>query len=144
MARARRQVEGRAASATCSTAPACRRRGKAIRFKSFDGTYTESLTLKQARRKDVIVAYKLEGDDISAEHGGPVRLYVAPMYGYKSIKWLDVIELTDKVRPGYWEHYGYDVDGWVGRSNGRRRRSHLTRRAPAPISGPRSSGGCTG
>ena len=93
--------------------------GKAIRFKSFDGTYTESLTLKQARRKDVIVAYKLEGDDISAEHGGPVRLYVAPMYGYKSIKWLDVIELTDKVYPGYWEHYGYDVDGWVGRSNGR-------------------------
>jgi DMSO/TMAO reductase YedYZ molybdopterin-dependent catalytic subunit len=92
---------------------------KAIRFKSFDGTYTESLTLGQARRKDVIVAYKLEGNDISAEHGGPVRLYVAPMYGYKSIKWLDTIELTDKVHPGYWEHYGYDVDGWVGRSNGR-------------------------
>ena len=92
---------------------------KAIRFKSFDGTYTESLTLSQARRKDVIVAYKLEGDEISAEHGGPVRLYVAPMYGYKSIKWLDTIELTDKVYPGYWEYYGYDVDGWVGRSNGR-------------------------
>ena len=33
----------------------------AMRFKSFDGTYTESLTLAQARRKDVIVAYKLEG-----------------------------------------------------------------------------------
>ncbi len=92
---------------------------KALRFKSFDGTYTESLTLEQARRKDVIVAYQLEGGDISAEHGGPVRLYVAPMYGYKSIKWLDAIELTDQVEPGYWEHYGYDVDGWVGRSNGR-------------------------
>ena len=61
----------------------------------------------------------MEGGDISAEHGGPVRLYVAPMYGYKSIKWLDTIELTDRVEPGYWEHYGYDVDGWVGRSNGR-------------------------
>jgi DMSO/TMAO reductase YedYZ molybdopterin-dependent catalytic subunit len=94
-------------------------KGKAIRFKSFDGTYTESLTMEQARRKDVIVAYKLEGNDISREHGGPVRLYVAPMYGYKSIKWLDVIEVTDQVYPGYWEHYGYDVDGWVGRSNGR-------------------------
>jgi DMSO/TMAO reductase YedYZ molybdopterin-dependent catalytic subunit len=92
---------------------------KAIRFKSFDGTYTESLTLGQARRKDVIVAYQLEGGDISDEHGGPVRLYVAPMYGYKSIKWLDAIELTDQVEAGYWEHYGYDVDGWVGRSNGR-------------------------
>jgi DMSO/TMAO reductase YedYZ molybdopterin-dependent catalytic subunit len=91
----------------------------AIRFKSFDGTYTESLTLEQARRKDVIVAYQLEGDDISSEHGGPVRLYVAPMYGYKSIKWLDSIEVTRDVEPGYWEGYGYDVDGWVGRSNGR-------------------------
>ncbi len=93
--------------------------GKAIRFKSFDGAYTESLTMSQARRKDVIVAYKLEGDDISAEHGGPARLYVAPMYGYKSIKWLDTIEVTAEVFPGYWQHYGYDVDAWVGRSNGR-------------------------
>jgi DMSO/TMAO reductase YedYZ molybdopterin-dependent catalytic subunit len=92
---------------------------KAIRFKSFDGTYTESLTMSQARRQDVIVAYQMEGGDISAEHGGPVRLYVAPMYGYKSCKWLDTIEATEKVEPGYWEHYGYDVDGWVGRSNGR-------------------------
>ena len=57
--------------------------------------YTESLTLEQARRADVIVAYQLEGDDISDAHGGPVRLYVAPMYGYKSIKWLDRIELTE-------------------------------------------------
>jgi DMSO/TMAO reductase YedYZ molybdopterin-dependent catalytic subunit len=95
------------------------REATAIRFKSFDGTYTESLTLDQGRRKDVIVAYQMEGGDISAEHGGPVRLYVAPMYGYKSIKWLDEIELTRKVEPGYWEGYGYDVDGWVGRSNGR-------------------------
>jgi DMSO/TMAO reductase YedYZ molybdopterin-dependent catalytic subunit len=92
---------------------------KALRFTSFDGTYTESLTLAQARRRDVIVAYGMEGGDISTAHGGPVRLYVAPMYGYKSIKWLDGIELTAKVQPGYWQAYGYDVDGWVGRSNGR-------------------------
>ena len=91
----------------------------AVRFTSFDGTYTESLTLDQARRPDVIVAYQLEDEDISSEHGGPVRLYVAPMYGYKSIKWLDGIELTKRVHPGYWEELGYDVDGWIGRSNGR-------------------------
>jgi DMSO/TMAO reductase YedYZ molybdopterin-dependent catalytic subunit len=41
------------------------------------------------------------------------------MYGYKSCKWLSGIELTDHVIPGYWEDNGYDVDGWVGRSNGR-------------------------
>jgi DMSO/TMAO reductase YedYZ molybdopterin-dependent catalytic subunit len=92
---------------------------RAVRFFSFDGTYTESLTLEQARRDDVLVAYQLEGDDLSDAHGGPVRLYVAPMYGYKSIKWLDGIELTRKVVPGYWQQYGYDVDAWVGRSNDR-------------------------
>ena len=92
---------------------------RAVRFTSFDGEYTESLTLDQARRTDVIVAYEMEGGPLSDEHGGPVRLYVAPMYGYKSCKWLDGIELTKRVEPGYWEDYGYDVDGWVGRSNGR-------------------------
>jgi DMSO/TMAO reductase YedYZ molybdopterin-dependent catalytic subunit len=93
--------------------------GHALKFTSFDGTYTESLTLDQARRSDVIVAYKLDGDDISSRHGGPVRLYVAPMYGYKSCKWLDGIQVTGKVEQGYWEDYGYDVDAWVGKSNGR-------------------------
>jgi DMSO/TMAO reductase YedYZ molybdopterin-dependent catalytic subunit len=93
--------------------------GKAIRFTCFDGAYTESLTLDQARRKDVIVAYELEGKPIGSDHGGPVRLYVAPMYGYKSAKWLDGIEVTRKVIPGYWEERGYDIDAWVGESNGR-------------------------
>jgi DMSO/TMAO reductase YedYZ molybdopterin-dependent catalytic subunit len=91
----------------------------ALRLHSFDGAYTESLTLDQARRDDVIAAYSFEGDPLSDAHGGPVRLYVAPMYGYKSLKWLDRIELTNHVEEGYWEVRGYDVDGWVGRSNQR-------------------------
>ncbi len=93
--------------------------GTALRFTSFDGVYTESLTMDQARRRDVIVAYKLDRKPISSDHGGPVRLYVAPMYGYKSIKWLDAIEVVDRVIPGYWEERGYSIDAWVGRSNGR-------------------------
>lgn len=92
---------------------------KAVRFTSFDGEYTESLTLDQARRRDIIVATSMLGGPVSRNHGGPVRLYVAPMYGYKSCKWLGGIELTDHVMPGYWEHLGYDVDAWVGKSNGR-------------------------
>ena len=90
-----------------------------LEFESFDGAYTESLTLEQARRDDVIVAYELDGKPISSAHGGPVRLYVAPMYGYKSLKWLQRITLVAKPRPGYWEKQGYDVDAWIGRSNGR-------------------------
>jgi len=91
----------------------------AIRFISFDGTYTESLTLDQARLPDVLVALDMLGAPVTHDHGGPVRLYVAPMYGYKSLKWLSGIELTADVVPGYWEHRGYSINGWVGRSNGR-------------------------
>jgi len=91
----------------------------ALWFESFDGAYTESLTLDEARRNDVIVAYQMEGKPISSAHGGPVRLYVAPMYGYKSLKWLQRISLVDKLQPGYWEQNGYDIEAWIGRSNGR-------------------------
>ena len=93
--------------------------GRAVTFRSFDGEYTESLTMDQARREDVLVAYAMQDKPVSAEHGGPVRMYVAPMYGYKSTKWLADIRVVDRVEPGYWEVRGYDVDGWVGRSNGR-------------------------
>ena len=90
----------------------------AVNFGSFDGIYTESLTLDEARRPDVIVAYEMLGSrPISDEHGGPVRLYVAPMYGYKSIKWLSSITVSDHIVPGYWEQAGYDVEAWIGRSN---------------------------
>jgi DMSO/TMAO reductase YedYZ molybdopterin-dependent catalytic subunit len=91
----------------------------AVRFTCFDGAYSESLTLRQARRADVLVALRMQDKDISHNHGGPVRLYVAPMYFYKSAKWLSGIEVTEDVEPGYWEKRGYDIDAWVGRSNGR-------------------------
>ncbi|MFJ7278413.1 molybdopterin-dependent oxidoreductase [Kitasatospora sp. NPDC098663] len=91
----------------------------AVRFSCFDGAYTESLTLAQARRDDVLVALRMRDNPISHTHGGPVRLYVAPMYFYKSAKWLSGITVTGSVEPGYWEQDGYDVDAWVGRSNGR-------------------------
>jgi DMSO/TMAO reductase YedYZ molybdopterin-dependent catalytic subunit len=92
---------------------------KALRLHSFDGAYTESLSLEQARRDDVLVVHQMEGKVVSAQHGGPVRLLVAPMYGYKSLKWLARIEVVDTVVPGFWEQRGYDVDAWVGSSNGR-------------------------
>ncbi|GII30179.1 hypothetical protein Pmi06nite_36210 [Planotetraspora mira] len=87
--------------------------GKAIRFTCFDGTYSESLTLAQARRPDVLVALKMEDKPLTYDHGGPVRLYAAPMYFYKSAKWLSGISVTETVIPGYWEEYGYDIDGWL-------------------------------
>ena len=91
----------------------------AVLFGSSDGAYTESLTREQAVRPDVLIATSMDAAPISHDHGGPVRLYVAPMYFYKSIKWLNRITVSDAVVPGYWEERGYDVDAWVGQSNGR-------------------------
>lgn len=91
----------------------------ALQFTSFDGVYTESLTKDQALRPDILVATTLYGQPLERAQGGPVRLVVAPMYGYKSLKWLDGITVTPEVVPGYWEERGYDIDAWVGRSNGR-------------------------
>lgn len=86
----------------------------AIRFRSFDGTYTENMTLEQARADDVIVALTMYGEPVTHDHGGPVRIYAAPMYGYKSTKWVSGIELTDHNIPGYWEDRGYPLDGIIG------------------------------
>ncbi|MGH9124924.1 MAG: molybdopterin-dependent oxidoreductase [Acidimicrobiales bacterium] len=93
--------------------------GSALLFESFDGEYSESLTMPQALRPDVLVAYDMLGSPVTRDHGGPVRLFVSPMYGYKSCKWLSRISVVNHVIPGYWEQLGYDIDAWVGHSNGR-------------------------
>lgn len=85
----------------------------ALAFDSYDRVDTESLTLEQARLPDVIVATRMLGAPITTEHGGPVRLYVAPMFGYKSLKWLSGIRVVDAVEPGFWEENGYPVNGWL-------------------------------
>jgi DMSO/TMAO reductase YedYZ molybdopterin-dependent catalytic subunit len=85
----------------------------ALTFESYDRSDTESLTIDQARLSDVIVAYEMLGARVTTEHGGPVRLYVAPMFGYKSLKWLSAIRVVDQVQPGFWEQNGYPVNGWL-------------------------------
>ena len=85
----------------------------ALSFESYDGADSESLTLDQARLPDVVVAYSMLGAPITTEHGGPVRLYVAPMFGYKSLKWLSAIRVVDHVEPGFWERNGYPLNGWI-------------------------------
>jgi len=84
-----------------------------VRFRSFDGVYSESLPLSEARGAHVIVALEMLGGPVSHDHGGPVRMYVDGQYGYKSTKWLSAIELTEGEVPGYWEHRGYDIDGTI-------------------------------
>jgi hypothetical protein len=85
----------------------------AFEFRSFDGVYTESLTLEQARQTGAIAAYSMLGGPVSQEHGGPVRLFVPGMFGYKSIKWLSSISLVRSATPGFWEQNGYPLDAWI-------------------------------
>ena len=65
-----------------------------------------------------MLAYEMDGKPLRREHGAPVRVVIPEMYGYKNVKWVERIELVAKPASGYWEQRGYDVDAWVGRSNG--------------------------
>jgi len=89
----------------------------AVKFSSFDGVYTESLTLEQARKSDVLLAYKLMDKPLSRAQGAPLRLVVPGMYGYKFAKWVNRIELIPQAIDGYWEQNGYDRDAYIGASN---------------------------
>ncbi|TBL67909.1 molybdopterin-dependent oxidoreductase [Paenibacillus thalictri] len=86
---------------------------KFVKFYSGDKVYTDALSLDQARMDDVMVAVLMDGKLIPQQLGGPVRLIVPQMYAYKSVKWLQAIELIDKEHIGYWEARGYDNDAWV-------------------------------
>src|SRR5205085_1707554 len=62
----------------------------------------------------VILAYKLNGELLSGRRGGPVRMIVPEAYGFKSVKWLQRVVLTDL--PGANDTYAEennDVDSWM-------------------------------
>jgi len=89
-----------------------------VTFQSLEAPYTDQLSLAQFTLPDVMIARQMDGAPISRAHGAPLRLVIPDMYGYKGVKWLGGITFTDQPAPGYWEIRGYDVDAWVGRSNG--------------------------
>ncbi|RCW51690.1 molybdopterin-dependent oxidoreductase [Paenibacillus prosopidis] len=84
-----------------------------VKLYSGDGVYTDTLTLEQADMDDVMVAVMHDGKPIPSDLGGPVRLVVPKMYAYKSVKWLNRIELIEGEHIGYWEQRGYANDAWV-------------------------------
>jgi DMSO/TMAO reductase YedYZ molybdopterin-dependent catalytic subunit len=87
-------------------------------FISMEVPYTDTLTMKQTTLPEVMLAHSMGGQPLAREHGAPIRLVIPEMYGYKGVKWLRGIELMPDLVPGYWERNGYDVDAWVGNSNG--------------------------
>lgn len=81
---------------------------------SSDG-YTTNLPLSVVNDTDVLIAHIWNGEPLTREHGGPVRLVVPKRYGWKSAKWLKEIEFRADDRPGYWEVRGYanGADPWT-------------------------------
>jgi DMSO/TMAO reductase YedYZ molybdopterin-dependent catalytic subunit len=92
--------------------------GTVLEFISAEVPYADTLTLKQAELHDAMLAYEMNGKPLPREHGAPVRVVIPEMYGYKNVKWVERIVLADQVSAGYWEQRGYDIDAWVGHSNG--------------------------
>ncbi|HVA48915.1 MAG TPA: molybdopterin-dependent oxidoreductase [Pirellulales bacterium] len=89
------------------------------RFVSFvarsDRGHSTSLVLSDALDLGAFVALEVENRPLPVEHGGPVRLVVPGRYFYKSLKWLQRIELLAADRLGYWEgEAGYHnvADPW--------------------------------
>ncbi|HWI66107.1 MAG TPA: molybdopterin-dependent oxidoreductase [Symbiobacteriaceae bacterium] len=84
-----------------------------VKFISGDGEYTDSVSLQVARMGDVILPWAMDGSPLPTALGGPVRLIIPEMYGYKSVKWLQEIELVAAEHIGYWENLGYPADAWL-------------------------------
>jgi len=81
---------------------------------SNDG-YTTNLALADFASPEAIIAHSWEGEKLTLEHGGPVRLVVPHLYFWKSAKWLRKIEFATKDHPGFWEVRGYHnhADPWL-------------------------------
>lgn len=77
----------------------------------YDWGWTTNLPLADFLAEDALFADLHDGQPLSADHGGPVRLIVPRLYAWKSAKWVRAIELTAHDRPGYWEQAGYHMHG---------------------------------
>ena len=79
-------------------------------FYAQDG-YTTSLPLSYVLDHNLMLAYKVNGLVLPASEGYPLRLVAEGKLGYKWIKWVTKIEVSNNVDfRGYWESYGYDND----------------------------------
>lgn len=76
-----------------------------------ENNFTANLPLADLDRDDVLLAFRRNGEDISTDHGWPLRLFVPHLYFWKSAKWLRGFEFIAEDKPGFWESYGYHMRG---------------------------------
>lgn len=83
---------------------------KHVIFHGADG-YTTNVSLEAFSAPDAMIAYAHDGQSITREHGGPVRMLLPQWYLWKSAKWITRIEFSDDDKPGFWEVRGYHNEG---------------------------------
>jgi len=69
--------------------------------------FARSLTLDEASRDEVLLAYELNGVPLPPQHGFPLRLVVPGWYGMTNVKWLSGIELVDEPFTGHQQSWSY-------------------------------------
>jgi len=69
--------------------------------------YTTNLPLEHLRGEQAWVVWTFDGEPLTADHGGPVRLLVPHLYFWKSAKWVTRLTLLDHDERGFWERNGY-------------------------------------
>ncbi len=80
-------------------------------FKAVDG-YSTSLPLSYVEDNKILLAYGMNGVTLPVERGFPFQLVAEDKWGYKWIKWVTEIELSDDpAYRGYWESRGYSNSG---------------------------------
>jgi DMSO/TMAO reductase YedYZ molybdopterin-dependent catalytic subunit len=86
--------------------------GKASNDPKPDGEihFARSLPLAKALKPEVLLAYKMNGADLSQAHGFPLRAVVGGWYGMASVKWLQRIVVTERPYNGY--HQSSDYTYW--------------------------------
>ncbi len=79
-------------------------------FHAHDG-YRTNVSLERFRAEDSLLAHSRNGEGISREHGGPVRIVIPSLYFWKSAKWVRQITFLEHDVKGYWEALGYHNEG---------------------------------
>jgi DMSO/TMAO reductase YedYZ molybdopterin-dependent catalytic subunit len=73
--------------------------------------FSTNLPLADLDRPENLLALSHDGEPLTPEHGGPVRLLVPHLYFWKSAKWVCGIECLEEDVPGFWEDNGYHMRG---------------------------------
>jgi DMSO/TMAO reductase YedYZ molybdopterin-dependent catalytic subunit len=76
-------------------------------FISAGGGYQTTVSLADLDHPRVLLCYFVEDLPLEPLYGGPLRMFIPHLWGYKSAKWLASVEFGDRMQGGYWEDRGY-------------------------------------